>query len=65
MAGLIVGEGRKTLSALYRQWVDAPDVSAVADFFRASPWSEGEVIFERLRVEKMILHWLPLHMKLR
>ncbi len=34
---LIVCEERKTLSALYRQWVEAPDVSAVADCFRVSP----------------------------
>jgi hypothetical protein len=40
---LIVGEGSKTLSGLYRQWVDAPDVSAVADFFRVSPWAEEAV----------------------
>ena len=36
---LIVCERRKTLSALYRQWVEAPDVSAVADYFRESPWT--------------------------
>lgn len=40
---LIVWEGRKTLSELYRQWVEAPDVSAVADFFRESPWSQDKV----------------------
>jgi hypothetical protein len=28
---------------LYRQWVEAPDASAVADFFRASPWSEVQL----------------------
>jgi len=50
MEGLIVGEGRKTLSALYRQWVDAPDVSAVADFFRASPWSAIELNQARQRL---------------
>ncbi|KAI9129716.1 hypothetical protein ON05_034205 (plasmid) [Acaryochloris sp. CCMEE 5410] len=38
--GLIVGNGRKTLSHLYAQWVDAPDASAVADFLRVSTWSE-------------------------
>jgi IS4 transposase len=31
------------LAGLYRQWVDAPDVSAVADFFRVSPWSAREM----------------------
>ncbi|MFQ5342474.1 MAG: hypothetical protein ACE5F6_13090 [Anaerolineae bacterium] len=34
---IIVCEERKTLSALYRQWVEAPDVSAVADCFRVGP----------------------------
>lgn len=34
---------RKTLSGLYRQWVEAPDVSAVADFFRISPWLGQEM----------------------
>ena len=29
--GLIVGQGRKTLSQLYAHWVDAPDASAVVD----------------------------------
>ena len=38
--GLIVGQGRKTLSQLYAHWVDAPDASAVADFLRVSPWSD-------------------------
>ena len=28
---IIVCEGRKTLANLYRQWVEAPDASAVAD----------------------------------
>jgi hypothetical protein len=40
---LIVTDERKTLSGLYRQWVEAPDVSAVADFFRVSPWSGEEM----------------------
>jgi len=41
--GLIVGQGRKTLSQLYAHWVDAPDASAVADFLRVSPWSDGSL----------------------
>jgi hypothetical protein len=45
--GIIVCEERSTLSALYRLWVDAPDVSAVADCFRNSPW-QGSQIQERL-----------------
>ena len=40
---LIASEERKTLAGLYRQWVEAPDVSAGADFFRQSPWSEQQV----------------------
>jgi len=44
---IIVCEGRKTLANLYRQWVEAPDVSAVADFFRVSPW-EAEEIYQPL-----------------
>lgn len=40
---IIVHEGQKTLSALYRQCIDAPDVSAVADFFRESPWSAKDI----------------------
>lgn len=40
---VIVCEGRKTLANLYRQLVDAPDVSAVADFFRVSPWEAEEI----------------------
>jgi hypothetical protein len=37
---LIVSPERKTLAALYRQWVDAPDESAVSDFLRESPWTD-------------------------
>jgi hypothetical protein len=44
---IVVCEGRKTLANLYRQWVEAPDASAVADFFRVSPW-EGEEISQAL-----------------
>jgi len=44
---IVVCEGRKTLANLYRQWVEAPDVSAVADFFRVSPW-EAEEIYQAL-----------------
>jgi len=40
---IIVCEGRKTLANLYRQWVEAPDASAVADFFRVSPWEAEDV----------------------
>jgi hypothetical protein len=40
---IIVCEGPKTLANLYRQWVESPDVSAVADFFRVSPWEAEEI----------------------
>ena len=40
---LIVSKEKKTWAGLYRQWVEAPDASAVADFFRASPWSEQQI----------------------
>ena len=46
--GLVVGEGNKTLSALCRLFVDAPDPKAVADTFRESPWS-AEMIRQALR----------------
>ncbi|MDR7434566.1 MAG: transposase [Armatimonadota bacterium] len=36
--GLLVTEGRKTLTALTRQLVEPRDIYAVADFFRQSPW---------------------------
>ncbi len=40
---IIVCEGRKTLANLYRQCVEAPDTSAVADFFRVSPWEAKDI----------------------
>ena len=40
---IVVCEERKTLSALYRQWVEAPDVSAVADCFRVAPWTADDL----------------------
>jgi hypothetical protein len=33
---ILTGNGRKTLSVLYRQWLDEPDPKAAADFFRGS-----------------------------
>jgi hypothetical protein len=39
MAGLIVGQGRKTLSDLCRVHVEQPDPKAMADTFRESPWT--------------------------
>jgi len=37
--GLLVCEDTKTLAALQRQFLDAPDASNMADFLRQSPWS--------------------------
>ncbi len=40
---VVCQEPHKTLAALHRQWVEAPDVSAAADFLRESPWAQHEV----------------------
>jgi hypothetical protein len=40
---LLVCEDEKTLAALQRQFVEAPDASNMADFLRLSPWSAEEV----------------------
>ena len=40
---LLVCEEKKTLAALQRQFVQAPDESNMADFLRISPWSTPEV----------------------
>ncbi len=40
---LLVCEGKKTLAALQRQLVEAPDASNMADFLRISPWQASEV----------------------
>jgi hypothetical protein len=37
--GLLMLDGRKTLAAITRQLVAERDIFAVADFFRASPWT--------------------------
>jgi hypothetical protein len=37
--GLLMTDGRKTLAAVTRQLVTERDIYAVADFFRASPWT--------------------------
>src|SRR3954471_20535139 len=39
---LLVCDERKTLAALQRQFLDAPDPSNWADFLRISPWSAAE-----------------------
>ena len=40
---IIVCEGREILGHLYRQWAEAPDVSAVAYSLRVSPWAAEDV----------------------
>ena len=37
--GILVTEGKKTLTNIQRQFVEAPDPSNMADFLRISPWS--------------------------
>lgn len=39
---LLVCEDRKTLAALQRQFVQAPDASNMADFLRISPWQASD-----------------------
>jgi hypothetical protein len=40
---LLVCEDEKTLAALQRQFVEAPDASNMADFLRISPWQADDV----------------------
>jgi len=40
---VVCQEPHKTLAALNRQWVEAPDVSTDAHFLRQSPWSQHEM----------------------
>src|SRR3954451_25462113 len=40
---LVVCETRKTLAALRRQFVSAPDVSNMADCLRISPWTAADL----------------------
>jgi hypothetical protein len=40
---LLVCEDKKTLAALQRQFVEAPDASNMADFLRISPWLANDV----------------------
>jgi hypothetical protein len=40
---LLTCEDTKTLAALQRQFVEAPDASNMADFLRISPWSADDV----------------------
>jgi hypothetical protein len=40
---LLVCEDKKTLAALQRQFIAAPDASNMAEFLRISPWQAGDV----------------------
>jgi hypothetical protein len=40
---LLVCEDEKTLAALQRQFIQAPDVSNMADFLRISPWKAEDI----------------------
>jgi hypothetical protein len=52
---LLVCEDEKTLAALQRQFVEAPDASNLADFLRISPWRADDV---RQRVRLHQVSWL-------
>ena len=52
---LLVCEDKKTLAALQRQFVEAPDASNMADFLRISPW-RAEDVRARLRAHQVA--WL-------
>jgi len=52
---LLVCEGKKTLAALQRQFVEAPDASNMADFLRISPWQANDV---RTRLRAHQVAWL-------
>jgi hypothetical protein len=50
--GLLVCEDEKTLAALQRQFLAAPDASNMADFLRISPWS-ASAVRDRLRAQQV------------
>ncbi len=52
---LLVCEDKKTLAALQRQFVQAPDASNMADFLRISPW-QIQAVRHQLRVHQV--NWL-------
>ena len=49
---LLVCDEKKTLAALQRQFIEAPDASNMADFLRISPWS-SEQTRESLRASQV------------
>lgn len=50
--GLLVCEDEKTLAALQRQFLEAPDASNLADFLRISPW-QAEAVRRALRIQQV------------
>jgi len=52
---LLVCEDKKTLAALQRQFVEAPDASNMADFLRISPW-QADAVRAALRAHQVA--WL-------
>jgi len=59
---LLVCNGRKTLTNLYRQITGEPDPKTAADFFRESPWERDDVGVGRKRA--MLLEFLGYAQKL-
>jgi hypothetical protein len=53
--GLLVCEDEKTLAALQRQFVTAPDASNMADFLRISPWNVHDT---RAALRRHQVRWL-------
>jgi hypothetical protein len=53
---LLVCEDTKTLAALQRQFVEAPDASNMADFLRISPWQAHDVrdALRRYQVNRLL-----------
>jgi len=60
--GLLMCNGRKTISNLYRQHASQPDPKTGADFFRESPWDE--VGMGRQRKQKLMVQLLGIGQKL-
>jgi hypothetical protein len=59
---ILVCNGKKTLSNLYRQIAGEPDPKTAADFFRESPWEREDI--GRGRKEAMLLQFLAFAQKL-
>lgn len=60
--GLLMCNGRKTISNIYRQHASQPDPKTGADFFRESPWDE--VGMGRQRKQKLMVQLLGIGQKL-